>query len=98
MKGLELCRHFFFEVGLPAIRAGLPACLPYLAAGPVAGSHCYGNDDDVSQDHGWGPGFAVWLSGEAHARLAEPLQSLLDGLPREHLGYGWRVQPAHTCR
>jgi hypothetical protein len=98
MKGLELCRRFFFEVGLPAIRTGLPECLPYLAAGPVAGSHCYGDDDDVSQDHGWGPGFAVWLSGDAHARFAEPLQSLLDTLPREHLGYGWRVQPAHTCR
>lgn len=33
MKGLELCRRFFFEVGLPQITKDLPECLPYIAAG-----------------------------------------------------------------
>jgi len=97
LKGLELCRRFFFEVGLPAIEERLPECLPCLAAGLGGGSQAYGHDDQVSRDHGWGPGFVVWLRREEHERFAEPLQAALDTLPREFLDYGWQREPEHTC-
>ena len=97
MKGLELCQRFFWEVGIPAIKYNLPECVPHLAAGLSGGSQCHGNDDEVSQDHGWGPGFAVWLVREDYDRFAEPLQAVLDRLPRESLGYGWKSQPQRTC-
>jgi hypothetical protein len=98
MKGINLCRNFWFDVGFPAIRKDLPESISFLAVGPPAGSQCYGNDDEVSQDHGWGPGFVVWLTGDAYARFAQTLQLLLDGLLHEYLGYAWQVQPEHTCR
>jgi len=97
MKGLELCQRFFWDIGLPAIEQDLPECLPYLAAGLTSGSQCYGNDDEVSRDHGWGPGFVVWLLQEDYDRFAKPLQNILDRLPREYLGYGWQIQPRRTC-
>jgi hypothetical protein len=97
MKGLELCQRFFWEVGLPAIKHNLPECMPRLAAGLSAGSQCHGNDDEVSQDHGWGPGFAVWLAGKDYDRFAQPLQGVLNELPQEYLGYGWQSQPQQTC-
>ena len=97
MKGLELCRRFFWEVGFPAIKNNLPECVPYLATGLSGGSQCHGNDDEVSQDHGWGPGFVVWLVQENYDRFAEPLQAVLSELPQEYLGYGWQSQPRQTC-
>lgn len=88
MKELELCKRFFFEVGLPTIKEKMPECVPYLAAGCGGGSQCHEDDDEVSRDHGWGPGFAVWMIREDYERFAKPLQAVLDWLPKEFLGYG----------
>jgi hypothetical protein len=46
MKGLELSKQFFLEVGLPKIKEELPECLSFLAAGIGSGSQCHGNDDE----------------------------------------------------
>lgn len=90
MQGLELCRRFFFEVGLPEIQKQLPELLPHLAAGLSGGSQCHGNDDEQSRDHDWGPGFIVWLDDVAFHRFNQPLRAMLDTLPQEYLGYGWQ--------
>jgi hypothetical protein len=89
MKGLDLCKDYFFEVGLPQIKKHLHEIMPYLAAGLGGGSQCHGNDDEISRDHGWGPGFAVWLKKDIKKRFEEKLQLVLEGLPKQHKGYGW---------
>ena len=89
MKGLELCKRFFTEVGLPRIKNELPEIMPYLSAGLGGGSQCHGNDDEVSRDHGWGPGFSVWLNKEEKDRFEPRLRKILNDLPKSYLGYGW---------
>ncbi|MAF09191.1 hypothetical protein CMK11_01970 [Candidatus Poribacteria bacterium] len=98
MQGLELCRRFFLEVGMPAIRARVPEGEGRFAAGIAGGSECHGADDEVSRDHGWGPGFTLWVGEEDHDRLAEPLRAALADLPRTFLGHGWAKESGNTCR
>ena len=97
MKGFELCQTFFEEIGLPAIEQSLSECVPRLAVGLSGGSQSHGNDDEISRDHGWGPGFTVWLAQEDYDQFAEPLQAILDALPQEYLGYRWRDSRPRTC-
>lgn len=97
MQGLELCRRYFFEVGLPAIRSRMPEAEARMAAGLAGGSECHGADDDVSRDHGWGPRFTVWLSEDDVEEFAEPLRAATADLPCEYLGYGWAKEPERTC-
>ncbi|MBB3132258.1 hypothetical protein FHS19_006987 [Paenibacillus rhizosphaerae] len=97
MKGLEICEKFFFEIGLPQIKKEIPEVLPFLAAGLFGGSQCHGNDDEVSRDHGWGPGFGVWLSKENKDLYGESLQKTLDKLPKEYLNYKWSKGAQRAC-
>ncbi len=97
MKGRDLCEQFFMNIGLPAIRRDLPECTRFMAAGMFGGSQCHGNDDEISRDHAWGPGFGVWLSGVAHERFARSLQEVLDRLPQEYNGLGWSKSPKRSC-
>jgi hypothetical protein len=88
MKGMELCRRYYWEVGRPAIQRACPEALPYLAAGLVGeGSECLGFDDELSQDHDWGPGFCLWLADDALTQYGEQLRSIYDSLPGEFLGF-----------
>ncbi|GIO59839.1 hypothetical protein [Paenibacillus cineris] len=89
MKGLDLCKQFFFDVGFPKIKEEIPEVLPYLAVGLGGGSQCHGNDDEVSRDHGWGPGFAIWLEKDIKTQFERDLRRVLDSLPKKYLGYGW---------
>jgi len=62
MKRFELSERFFREIGFPTIEQRLPRCIPRLAVGVSEGSQAHKNDDEVSRDHDWGPGFTVWLA------------------------------------
>ena len=97
MKGRELCERFFNEIGLPAIQRELPECIPFLAAGMFGGSQCHSNDDDISRDHSWGPGFGIWLASDAYHRFFSDLQAILYRMPREFLSFGWTKQPKRSC-
>ena len=69
MKGLELSRRYWREVGRPALERDCPQVLESAAAGLAGeGSECFGNDDVISRDHDWGPGFCLWLDRETMAR------------------------------
>lgn len=47
MKGLELCRSYYEEVGAPALRERFPELMPRAAAGLCGqGSDCLGLDDE----------------------------------------------------
>ena len=88
MKGLELVRRYYWEVGRPAVEAQCPAALPHLAAGLVGeGSECLGFDDALSRDHDWGPGFCLWLTEEAYDRFGAALRGIYASLPAVWQGY-----------
>ena len=75
MKGLELCRSYYEEVGAPALRERFPELMPRAAAGLCGqGSDCLGLDDEYSRDHDFGPGFCLWLSDADFAEYGEALQ------------------------
>jgi hypothetical protein len=95
MKGLTLCRNYFQSVGLPMLEQEFPSDLNRIAAGLVGdGSECFGFDDDISQDHDWGPGFCLWLTPEDHRRIGDKLQDAYNNLPAVFQRYGPRQTSA----
>lgn len=88
MKGLELCRLYYDEIGAPALKAAFPDAMSRAAAGLSGqGSDCLGLDDGISQDHDFGPGFLVWLTDADFERYGAQMQRLYDSLPRSFRGY-----------
>lgn len=88
MKGLELARSYWLEVGQPALAAACPQAMDRLAVGLVGeGSECLGYDDAISQDHDWGPGFCVWLDRADLDRWGEALRAAYAALPKTFLGF-----------
>ena len=95
MKGLELCRLYYEEVGAPALKARFPELMSRAAVGLAGqGSDCLGFDDAYSRDHDFGPGFLVWLTDGDYAEYGAALQRAYDELPREFRGFTRR--PTHT--
>lgn len=87
MKGIELCRNFFFASGLPMLEREFPEELPRITAGIAGrGSECFGCDDEVSQDHDFSAGFTLWLNDEDERRFGFQLErayhKLTSRLPR----------------
>lgn len=88
MKGLELARRYYEEVGKPAILRDVPKAASGIAAGLVGhGSECYGFDDELSRDHDFGPAFCIWLTDEDYAQYGEALQKCYASLPSEFGGF-----------
>ena len=95
MKGLELCRQYYNEVGAPALKSGFPELMARAAVGLAGqGSDCLGFDDEFSRDHDFGPGFLVWLTDEDFEKYGAELQAAYDALPRGFRGY--TRKPTHT--
>jgi len=88
MKGLELSQRYFYEVALPVLERECCDKLMKFAIGLVGeGSDCFGYDDEISQDHDWGPGFAIWLSDLDYQQFGDELARIYDSLPKTYLGY-----------
>ena len=88
MKGLELCRAYWEQVGRPVLEKKCPEALARCAVGLAGeGSECFGFDDEISQDHDWGPGFCLWLTAEDMAIYGETLQKAYRALPSRYMGY-----------
>jgi hypothetical protein len=88
MKGLELARRYYLEVGRPMLEREFPEYLPRIAAGLVGdGSECLGYDDAISQDHDFGPGFCLWLSKEDYEAAGARMQEMYQRLPGSFLGF-----------
>ena len=78
MKGLDLCRGFFFETMKPIMDQYFPG-LTYSAGLIGYGSDVLGYDDAVSRDHMWGPRFYLFLPLGASALHLSGLQRQLHG-------------------
>lgn len=95
MKGLELSRMYWEKCALPLFRRELPAFLERAAVGLVGeGSECFGFDDEISQDHDWGPGFCLWLPESEWAEWQDAVEALLVRLPDTYEGFPARMAPA----
>lgn len=89
MNGLELARGFFEEYGRPMLEAEFVDVLPYLAVGFVgSGSERFGFDDEISRDHDFEPGFAIFIPGEecVDRRTEFLLRRAYSRLPQEYMG------------
>lgn len=93
-KGLELSRKFYEEYGKPLIEQELPDLAPVMAAGLVGeGSECFGFDDEISQDHDWGPAFCLWMPQDVLDNNAERIEAVLAKLPDSMDGFKTRMKP-----
>ncbi len=87
MKGLELSRRYYQEIGRPMLEEKFPEYLPGIAIGLVGeGSECLGFDDGISTDHDFGPGFCMWLTKQDYEAIGEKLQRAYGQLPGEFMG------------
>ncbi|HEY7154164.1 MAG TPA: hypothetical protein VH575_09440, partial [Gemmataceae bacterium] len=92
---MELSRRFLVEAGLPLLRRHFPGLAERVAAGLVAGgfesgcgSEVGGFDDEISQDHNWGPRFFLFLSEADKRDRGQEAQRLLDAeLPDTFEGF-----------
>lgn len=97
MKGLELAEKYYNEVGSPMLESKFTAYLPRFAVGLVGeGSECLGFDDEISQDHDFGPGFCIWLNRSDYEEIGASLQKAYASLPAEFAGFSARLNTAQA--
>ena len=95
MKGLELCKSYYENIGKPELFRIFPEVMGRAAAGLSGqGSDCLGLDDEFSRDHDFGPGFILWLTDADYEKFGAALQAAYDELPKQYLGFERR--PPHT--
>lgn len=88
MTGLALCRAYYEEYGKPMIHEKFATYEDKIAVGLCGeGSDCFGYDDEVSRDHDWGPGFAMWMNIEVYEEIGKELQKAYEELPKEFMGF-----------
>ena len=95
MKGLELSEKYYETYGQSMIENRFPEIAGQTAAGLVGyGSECLGFDDEISQDHDYGPSFCIWLPQEIYGQYGEKMQAAYDALPKAFMGFSERVEEA----
>ena len=90
---MELAEAYFATFGLPMIEKDFPLYKDRIAAGLVGdGSECLGFDDEISQDHDWGPSFCLWLTKKDFEQIGTQLQRAYEGLPQSFKGFSARKE------
>ncbi|MCY7007969.1 DUF4037 domain-containing protein [Fusobacterium simiae] len=88
IKGLELSKRYFYDIVLPEFEKKLKDILPLCAFGLVGeGSECYGYDDELSQDHDFGPSVCIWLRKDDYLKYQNRINEVLKNLPKTYLGF-----------
>ncbi len=86
--GLKLAKSYYEQVLLPFFTQYAPECLSRMTIGLVGeGSDCLGFDDEISQDHDFGPGLCIWLTHADYETYGEKILHLYASLPEEFNGY-----------
>ncbi|WP_434777960.1 tetratricopeptide repeat protein [Neisseria sp. Ec49-e6-T10] len=81
--GMQLCQNYFEKLCFPVLSQAFPEQINKMAIGLVGeGSECYGFDDELSQDHDFGPRVMVWLTQEDYNQFGQKLQHILNCLPK----------------
>lgn len=87
LKGLALAKAYYEYHGKIGLEKNFGEIVDLLAIGLVGeGSECLGLDDDISQDHDFGPGFCIFIPKKLAAKYALPLQTFYDQLPKSFMG------------
>ncbi|MCD8357374.1 MAG: DUF4037 domain-containing protein [Clostridia bacterium] len=88
MRGLELSKFYYENIGKKALEKQFPELMLRMAVGLAGeGSECFGFDDILSSDHDWGPSFCIWLSEEDYIRYGKQVQAMYSRLPGSAAGY-----------
>ena len=86
MKGIEEAENFFAGYGRKCFEEKFPHLFPRLAFGLAGhGSECFGFDDEISRDHDFSSGFAVWITDEDDEKSGFLLDRAYRKLISEHL-------------
>lgn len=97
MKGLELSQKYYEEVGLPMLKSRFGDHIDRIAVGLVGeGSEVLGFDDEISQDHDFGPSFCMWLTKEDYDKFGQDLAFAYLNLPGDFAGFKARKKEAHA--
>lgn len=93
MKGLELCRRYWENIGYPRFVSAFGNRIDDVAIGMIGpGSECFGFDDELSRDHDWGPGFCVWVNDPEDTAFIGECEEWYDDLPSSYLEFPPRQQ------
>lgn len=91
ISGLTLSKKYYEAYGKQMLEEQFPAYVQRAAVGLVGhGSECLGFDDEISQDHDFGPGFCIWLTKEDYDAVGEQMQEAYDKLPKAFMGFAAR--------
>lgn len=87
MSGLQIAERYYNFFGKKMIAEKFPEYQERIAVGLVGeGSDCFGFDDELSQDHDWGPAFCLWLNENDFNEIGVPLQNEYENLPKDFAG------------
>lgn len=76
MKGLELARELYRSTIGPMLASEFPEWEGRIAVGLAGpGSECFGFDDEISQDHDFGPRLCLWIPEEDVWTIGSRLQA-----------------------
>lgn len=99
MNGLDLCEAFYQTYGQRMINEQFSDIQDQLAVGMFGfGSDCLGYDDEISEDHDFGPGFCLLVPQEIYQRYKVDLQDAYQQLPHEFMGIRRQVSTQGTDR
>lgn len=88
MTGLELSRAYYERYGKRALHEQFAEIADQLAIGLVGmGSECLKCDDEISQDHDFGPGFCIFVPASLSPLYLSKLQAFYEQLPKRFMGY-----------
>ncbi len=93
LSGLALAEGFYVEAVRPIVERVCPG-LRHSAARIGQGSEVLGYDDEVSQDHDWGPRLELFVDpSDADLHRQRLVDALAEDLPRTFRGHSTSLAP-----
>ncbi len=87
MQGLDLCREYYEKYGIPLLEDAFLDVKDRIAVGLVGdGSECLKFDDQVSKDHDFSVGFAMYITREDERQFGFRLERAYARLPKDYKG------------